>query len=73
VLDAYTLVVASLAMFAGSTSDRFGRRRIFQIGLFTAGSLLRSLAHSIGQLIAFRGSFDEREIKYAKEAKSPRG
>ena len=32
-LDAYTLVVASLVMFAGSTSDRFGRRRIFQIGL----------------------------------------
>jgi MFS family permease len=56
VLDAYTLVVASLLMLAGSTSDRFGRRRIFQIGLglFTAGSLLCSLAHSIGQLIAYR-------------------
>jgi EmrB/QacA subfamily drug resistance transporter len=56
VVDAYTLVVASLVMFAGSTSDRFGRRRIFQVGLglFTAGSLLCSLAHSIGQLIAFR-------------------
>jgi hypothetical protein len=56
VLDAYTLVVASLLMLAGSSSDRFGRRRIFQIGLglFTAGSLLCSLAQSIGQLIAFR-------------------
>jgi len=56
VLDAYTLVVASFVMLAGSTSDRFGRRRIFQIGfgLFTAGSLLCSLADSIGQLIAFR-------------------
>ena len=57
VVDAYTLVVASLLMLAGSMSDRFGRRRVFQIGLvvFTAGSLLCSMAHSIGQLIAFRG------------------
>ena len=56
ILDAYTLVVASLLMLSGSMSDRFGRRRVFQIGLgmFTAGSLLCSLAHSIGQLVAFR-------------------
>jgi EmrB/QacA subfamily drug resistance transporter len=55
-LDAYTLVVASLLMLAGSLSDRFGRRRTFQIGLmlFTAGSVLCSLAHSIEQLVAFR-------------------
>ena len=56
IMDAYTLVVASLLMLSGSISDRFGRRRIFQIGLsfFVAGSLLCSLAHTIGQLIAFR-------------------
>ena len=56
IVDAYTLVVATLLMFAGSVSDRVGRRRVFQIGLlvFTAGSLLCSLAQSIGQLIAFR-------------------
>lgn len=56
VVDAYTLVVASLLMFSGSVSDRVGRRRVFQIGLlmFTAGSLLCSLAGSIGQLVAFR-------------------
>jgi EmrB/QacA subfamily drug resistance transporter len=56
ILDAYTLVVASLLMLAGSVSDRVGRRRVFQVGLFvfTAGSLLCSLAHSIGQLIGFR-------------------
>ncbi len=56
IVDAYTLVVASLLMLSGSMSDRFGRRRIFQIGLvlFVAGSLLCSLAHSIGQLAAFR-------------------
>ena len=56
ILDAYTLVVATLLMLAGSVSDRVGRRRVFQIGLliFTAGSLLCSLAHSIDQLVAFR-------------------
>ena len=56
ILDAYTLVVATLLMLSGSLSDRFGRRRVFQIGLvlFTAGSLLCSMAHSIGQLIGFR-------------------
>jgi EmrB/QacA subfamily drug resistance transporter len=56
VLDAYTLVVASLLMFSGSMSDRFGRRSVFQIGLtlFCAGSLACSLAHSTGGLILFR-------------------
>ncbi len=56
IMDAYTLVVASLLMLSGAMSDRFGRRRVFQIGLtlFIAGSLLCSLAHTIGQLIAFR-------------------
>ena len=56
IMDAYTLVVASLLMLSGSMSDRFGRRRVFQIGLslFIVGSLLCSLAHSIGQLVAFR-------------------
>jgi EmrB/QacA subfamily drug resistance transporter len=56
ILDAYTLVVASLLMLAGSVSDRVGRRRVFQFGLllFAAGSLLCSLAHTIDQLVAFR-------------------
>jgi EmrB/QacA subfamily drug resistance transporter len=56
ILDAYTLVVASFLMLAGSISDRFGRRRIFQIGLavFTLGSLLCSRSASIQQLIGFR-------------------
>jgi EmrB/QacA subfamily drug resistance transporter len=55
-LDAYTLVLASLLMLSGSTADRIGRRRIFQIGLaiFTLGSLLCSVAPSTGVLIAAR-------------------
>src|SRR5580700_6850666 len=56
ILDSYTLVVASFLMLAGSVSDRFGRRRVFQIGLgvFTLGSLLCSWAGTIEQLIWFR-------------------
>src|ERR1700743_2693424 len=55
-VDAYTLVLGSLLMAAGSTADRFGRRRVFQIGLtlFTLGSLLSSLAPSVSALIIFR-------------------
>jgi len=56
VIDAYVLVLASLLMLSGSTADRLGRRRIFQTGLllFTAGSLLCSLAPGLGWLIGFR-------------------
>ena len=55
-IDAYTLVLASLLMLAGSTADRVGRRRVFQIGLglFSLGSLLCALAPSLGLLIAAR-------------------
>jgi EmrB/QacA subfamily drug resistance transporter len=56
ILDAYTLVVASFLMLSGSMSDRFGRRRVFQIGLgvFTLASLLCSQARTIEQLTGFR-------------------
>jgi EmrB/QacA subfamily drug resistance transporter len=55
-VDAYTLVLASLLMLSGSTGDRIGRRRTFQTGLvlFTLGSLLCSLAPSLGWLVVFR-------------------
>ncbi len=47
-IDAYTLVIASLLMLSGSTADRVGRKRVFQIGLavFLLGSLLCALAPS---------------------------
>lgn len=56
VIDAYTLVLASLLMLSGTTADRFGRRRTFQLGLviFSIGSLLCSVAPTIGWLIVFR-------------------
>lgn len=55
-IDAYTLVLASLLMLAGSTADRLGRRRVFQVGLvvFSAGSLLCGLAPSLGFLVGAR-------------------
>jgi EmrB/QacA subfamily drug resistance transporter len=57
IIDAYTLVLASLLMLSGSMSDRYGRRRVFQIGLgmFSLGSLLCSIAPNIHTLILFRG------------------
>ena len=55
-VDAYTLVLASFLLLAGSTADRIGRRRVFQVGLsvFGLGSLLCGLAPGIGALIAAR-------------------
>ncbi len=55
-IDAYTLVLASLLMVSGSTADRIGRRRVFQIGLatFSLGSLLCTLAPSLPVLIGAR-------------------
>jgi EmrB/QacA subfamily drug resistance transporter len=56
VIDAYTVVLASLLILAGSTGDRLGRRRIFQTGLvlFTLGSLACSVAPNLSWLVGFR-------------------
>jgi EmrB/QacA subfamily drug resistance transporter len=55
-IDAYTLVIASFLMLSGSSADRIGRRRVFQIGLslFSLGSLLCAVAPNLGLLIAAR-------------------
>jgi EmrB/QacA subfamily drug resistance transporter len=55
-IDAYTLVLASLLMLSGSSADRIGRRRVFQVGLtlFSVGSLLCAVAPSLGLLIVAR-------------------
>jgi EmrB/QacA subfamily drug resistance transporter len=55
-IDAYTLVLASLLMLSGSSADRLGRKRVFQIGLalFSLGSLLCAVAPNLGTLIAAR-------------------
>ena len=56
VVDIYTLVLASLLILAGAAGDRFGRRKVFQIGLgiFGFGSLLCSIAPDIHTLIGAR-------------------
>jgi EmrB/QacA subfamily drug resistance transporter len=55
-VDAYTVVLASLLLFSGSMADRLGRKRTFVAGLgvFTAASLLCSLAPTVEALVAFR-------------------
>jgi EmrB/QacA subfamily drug resistance transporter len=55
-VDAYTLVLAGFLVLAGSTADRYGRKRVFLIGLatFGLGSLLCGLAPGVGWLVAAR-------------------
>ena len=55
-IDAYTLVLASLLLLSGSTADRIGRRRVFEMGLviFSSASLACALAPSLILLIVFR-------------------
>src|ERR1700734_4187444 len=55
-VNAYTLTFAVLLLTGASLGDRYGRRRIFTIGLalFTAGSAGAALAPGIGALVAAR-------------------
>src|SRR5918998_5574327 len=55
-VNAYTLSFAVLLMTGAALGDRFGRRRMFVIGLgiFTVASALAALAPSTGALIAAR-------------------
>jgi EmrB/QacA subfamily drug resistance transporter len=56
-VNAYTLTLAALILLGGSLSDRFGRRRVFVLGVcwFAAASLLCGIAPNIETLIAARG------------------
>jgi EmrB/QacA subfamily drug resistance transporter len=53
VVESYALFVAALILVGGALGDRFGRRRIFTIGvtLFTLASIWCGFAPNIGQLI----------------------
>jgi EmrB/QacA subfamily drug resistance transporter len=56
IIDAYTLVFASLLLTTGALSDRQGRKRWFMIGLatFTFGSALCGIAPNLGVLVGAR-------------------
>lgn len=56
VLDSYAIGLAAILVASGSLGDRFGRRRLFTIGLivFTAASLMCGVAWNIEVLIASR-------------------
>jgi EmrB/QacA subfamily drug resistance transporter len=56
VIDAYSLVFASLLLPAGAIGDRYGRRRTLIAGLviFGAGSAVAMTAHSAAELIGLR-------------------
>ena len=55
-VTSYTLTLASFILLGGSCGDRFGRRRVFVVGVawFALASLLCALAPGAGTLIAAR-------------------
>jgi EmrB/QacA subfamily drug resistance transporter len=56
ILNGYLLTLAALILLGGSLGDRYGRRRIFTVGViwFVGASVLCALAPSAGALIAAR-------------------
>ncbi|UMG93379.1 DHA2 family efflux MFS transporter permease subunit [Nocardioides sp. TF02-7] len=55
-INGYALTLAALILLGGSLGDRFGRRRVFLVGVvwFAAASMLCALAPDIGTLVAAR-------------------
>ena len=56
IVEAYALFLAALLLVGGALGDRFGRKRVFLVGVvvFTATSAACALAQDTGQLIAAR-------------------
>src|ERR1700737_3789951 len=56
IIESYALFLASLLLVGGSAGDRFGRRRVFMLGvaLFAAASAWCAMAGSIEQLLIAR-------------------
>jgi EmrB/QacA subfamily drug resistance transporter len=56
-VTAYTLTLAALILLGGSLGDRYGRRRVFLIGVgwFAAASLVCGIAQTSWQLVIARG------------------
>ncbi len=58
VVDSYALFLAALILVGGSLGDRFGRRRIFAVGvvIFAAASALCGASRDMNQLIIARAA-----------------
>lgn len=58
IVNAYLLLLGALVLIGGSAGDRYGRRKVFVIGvvLFAAASLACALAPNVGALIAARAA-----------------
>jgi EmrB/QacA subfamily drug resistance transporter len=56
IVEAYELMLAALLLVGGAAGDRFGRRRVFAIGVavFTIASVACGLSGRVGALIAGR-------------------
>jgi DHA2 family methylenomycin A resistance protein-like MFS transporter len=56
IVNAYTIVFASLVLTCGAMGDRYGAKRLYQLGLalFTGMSLACALSPSVAFLVAFR-------------------
>ena len=56
VLDAYLITLTALLLLGGSLGDRYGRRRVFMIGVvsFAIASVLCGAAPTTGTLVAAR-------------------
>src|SRR5919106_4668759 len=56
VLNGYLLAVSSLILLGGSLGDRFGRKRVFQVGIvvFAVASLACAVAPDVVTLVAAR-------------------
>src|SRR3712207_6073452 len=58
VVDGYTLAFAALLLLGGALGDRFGRRRVLELGLvaFAVTSLLSARADTTAELVAGRAA-----------------
>lgn len=56
IMNAYALMLGALVLAGGAAADRYGRKRVFLVGVgvFTAASLACGIAPGLGSLIAAR-------------------